>query len=142
MDEIHWDERWNEYNHCTLFPYFVTAIGDTFPISTIGGQLGDVLYQPKYKEEVLKLLLLTDHSGVYVWMGGPTLGAMADTTIMTRTGPPRSEFQKGEVILMDGGFRGLEHVITPWTKPPKKPMPRNHKQYNDGHSFIRSRGML
>ena len=43
---------------------------------------------------------------------------------------------------MDGGFQGREHVITPWSKPPKRSLTKRQAQYNDGHSFIRSRGML
>ena len=54
------------------------------------------------------------------------------------SGPNRDDFRPGEVILMDGGFRGREHVVTPWPKPPKKQMPKYMTQYNDGHSFIRS----
>lgn len=64
VDEIRWEDRLTPYNHSRLFPYMVTGIGDTFPISSIGGALGDVLYQPKYAENVLKLLLIVDHSGV------------------------------------------------------------------------------
>lgn len=139
---MHWGDRLNPFNHSTLFPYCVTAIGDTFPISTIGGSLADVLYQPKYAEEVMKLLLLSDHLGIYVWMGGPTVGTMADTTILHQCGPRPEDFIPGEVLLMDGGFPGREHVITPWSKPPKKPMLKAHAQYNDGHSFIRSRGLI
>ena len=88
VNEIQWDERLDQCNHCTLFPYVVTAIGDTFPIATIGGSLEDVLYQPKYAEEVMKVLILTDHFGVYVWLGGPTIGSMAGTTVLQQTGIP------------------------------------------------------
>lgn len=103
--------------------------------------MGDVLYQPKYAEEVYKLLLITDHSGLYVWMGGLTVGSMADTTFMQQCGPAGGDFHPGEVVLMDGGFQGRDHVITPWPKPPKKAMPRKKAEYNDGHGFIRSRGL-
>lgn len=136
IDEIHWADTLNPYNHSTLFPYYVTCIGDTFPISTIGGSLADVLYQPKYAEEVMKLLILTYHLGLYVWMGVPTVGTMADTTILQQCGPRPSDLQRAEVILMDGGFQGREHVVTPWFKPPRKPMTKKMSQYNDGHSFI------
>ena len=52
IDELHWDERLNEWNHSPLHPYLVTAIGDTYPLESHGGQLKDVLYQPKYEEDV------------------------------------------------------------------------------------------
>ena len=41
-------------------PYLATLIGDTFPVGSIGGILNDVLHQPKYADEVYKLLLLVD----------------------------------------------------------------------------------
>lgn len=99
----------NEYNHSSLYPYLVTSIGDTFPICTVGGLLNDVLYQPKYAEEVVKLLVLVDHLGLFVWVGGPTVGAMADTRIFQECGP--KEFNDGEAILMDGGFQGRQHCF-------------------------------
>ena len=161
-DELRWEDRLAHYNHSNLFPYMVTGIGDTFPITTIGGVLGDVLYQPKYADNVLKLLLIVDHSGVpcffsetiptttvippvtglYTWMGGPTLGSIADSTIMRGSGPPEEKMIKGEVILMDGAFRGIEHVITPWRKPRMKNMPGRWMEYNKGHSYIRARGLF
>ena len=74
-------------NHCSLFPYLVTGVGDTFPIATIGGSMGDVLYQPKYAEDVFKLLLITSLCGIYVWLGGPTVGTMSDAMILDQCGP-------------------------------------------------------
>ena len=81
-------------------------------------------------------------TGLYVWMGGPTLGAMADSTIMHTTGPPEKKKIKGEALLVDGAFGGLNQVITPWRKPRKKDMPKRWQEYNARHAYIRSRGVI
>lgn len=136
---LHFEERLNPYNHSPLFPYLTTLLGDTFPVGSVGGQLGDVLFQPKYAGQVYKLLLLTDQLGNYRWMGGLELGARSDTRIFQSCGPPTSMFRPGEAVLLDGGFPGRRHGVIPFAKPPKRPLPEWCAKYNDGHGFIRGR---
>lgn len=138
-NELDFAGRLNKWNHSPLFPYLVTLIGDTFPVGSTGGCLGDVLFQPKYADEVYKLLLLVDHLGRFRWAGGLACGARSDTRILKECGPEIKEFQPGEVMLMDGGFPGRQHAVIPWPKPRGKNMLKGHVHYNTGHSFIRGR---
>lgn len=86
-------------------------------------------------------LIATMQTGLYTWMGGPTLGSINDATIMRNNGPPEEKMINGEIVLMDGAFKGIQHVITPWRKPRKKDMPGRWIEYNKGHSYIRARGV-
>ena len=139
VDEIHWEKRLSKWNHCPLYPYLATAIGDTYPLCSYGGELSDVLYQPKYEEEVFKILLMNDFLGNYVWFGGICCGVRADARIMKEQGPPSRSLKRGEAHLLDGGFGGRLGSVTPFPKPPKKEMPRWKTKANDGHSFVRAR---
>ena len=69
----------NKHNHSPLFPYLVTLIGDSFLVGSTGGTIKDVLLQPKYEDEVYKLLLLTDQLGQYRWAGGLACGYFLDS---------------------------------------------------------------
>ena len=138
-NEIHWAGRLNPHNHSPLFPYLVTCIGDTFPVGSVGGQLNDVLFQPKYADEVFKALVLIDHLGNYRWFGGLECGARSDTRILRQWGPTKHQFEFGEAVLFDGGFAGRPHAIIPYPKPPKQVLPQWCAKYNDGHAFIRAR---
>ena len=140
MDEMNWDGRLNDYNHCPLYPFLVTLIGDTFPVGSIGGLLNDVLHQPKYADEVFKLLLLVDHLGQYRWVGGLACGVRSDTRILKECGPEIKQYKKAETALLDGGFPGRAHGVIPYPKPKKATLRKWCAQYNDGHSFIRGRG--
>ena len=140
MDEINWDGRLNDYNHCPLYPFLVTLLGDTFPVGSIGGLLNDVLHQPKYADEVFKLLLLVDHLGQYRWVGGLACGVRSDTRILKECGPEIKQYKKAETALLDGGFPGRAHGVIPYPKPKKATLRKWCAQYNDGHIFIRGRG--
>ena len=48
VDEVHWSDRLNRFNHNPHFPYLVTHFTDAMPISSIGGALSDILFNPKY----------------------------------------------------------------------------------------------
>ena len=48
VDEVHWSDRLNRFNHNAHFPYLVTHFTDAMPISSIGGALSDILFNPKY----------------------------------------------------------------------------------------------
>jgi hypothetical protein len=135
--ELDWEGRLNPYNHSPPFPYLVTTIGDTFPIASIGGQVGDVLFQPKYATTVYKALILIDHLGNYRWFGGLECGARSDTRILKEWGP--TAYCPGEAVLLDGGFPGRHHGIIPYPKPPGQALPAWCAKYNDGHALIRAR---
>ena len=139
VDEIHWANRLHRWNHSPLHPYLTTAIGDTFPLGANGGQLSDVLYQPKYEENVFKVLLMTDFLGNYIWFGGISCGVRADARIMKELGPPLRDIKPGEAHLLDGGFGGRRGSVTPYPKPKKQDMPEWKTKVNDGHSFMRAR---
>ena len=139
VDEIHWDERLNEWNHSPLHPYLVTTIGDTYPLDSHGGQLSDVLFQPKYEEDVLKILLMNDFLGNFRWFGGISCGVRGDARIMKELGPPLHKIKPGEGHLLDGGFGGRKGSITPYPKPKKLDMPPWKAKANDGHSLLRAR---
>ena len=46
VDEVHWSDRLNRFNHNPHFPYLVTHFTDAMPISSIGGALSDMLFNP------------------------------------------------------------------------------------------------
>ena len=137
-DKLDWAGRLNKYNHSPLYPYLVTLIGDCCPVGATSGTLNNVLFAPKYADEVYKLLLLVDQLGQYRWVGGLACGARSDTRTLKECGPQPSHFKKGEVMLLDGGFPGRLHGVIPYLKPKKKQPAR--WWYNDGHQFIRGRG--
>jgi hypothetical protein len=138
-DELDWEGRLHPYNHSPPFPYLVTTIGDTFPVASIGGQIGDALFQPKYASTVFKALILIDQLGNYRWFGGLECGARSDTRILRHWGPPLHAYKPGEVVLLDGGFPGRCHGVIPFPKPSKRPMPAWCAKYNDTHALIRAR---
>ena len=140
VNELDFEGRLNKRNHSTPFPYLVTLIGDCFPSGSTSGTMKDVLFQPKYEDEVYMLLLLIDQLGQYRWVGGLVCGVRSDTHILKELGPQLKDLKKGEVILLDGSFPGRRHGIIPWPKPKKKDHWRWQAKYNDGHSFIRGYG--
>ena len=78
----------NKRNHSILFPYLMTLLGDCFPAKSTGGTINDALFQPKYEDEVYKLLLLLiDQFGQYWWVGGLACGVRSDTRILKELGP-------------------------------------------------------
>ena len=49
VDEIWWDERFSPYNHNPHFPYFIMHFTDSMPMCSLGGDLSDVFFNPKYE---------------------------------------------------------------------------------------------
>ena len=117
----------------------ITTIGDTHPLDSHGGQLSDVLFQPKYEEDVLKILLMNDFLGNFRWFGGIFCGVRGDARIMKELGPPLHRIKPREAHLLDGGFGGRRGSITPYPKPKKLDMPPWKAKANDGQSFLRAR---
>ena len=68
VDEVHWSDRLNRFNHNPHFPYLVTHFTNAMPISSIGGALSDILFNPKYAGCVWKITVAVDHLGNIVWI--------------------------------------------------------------------------
>ena len=84
-DELDFEGRLNKYKHTRQYRYLVTLIGDCFPVGSIGDIINDVLFQPKYEDEVYKLLLLIDDLGMYRWVGGLACGVRSTTRASSRS---------------------------------------------------------
>ena len=63
------------------FPYLVTHFTDAMPISSIGGALSDLLFNPKYAGYVWKITVTVDHLGNIVWICPVLPGTSADVKI-------------------------------------------------------------
>ena len=63
------------------FPYFVTHFTDAMPISSIGGAISDILFNPKYAGCVWKITVAVDHLGNIVWICLLLPGTSADVKI-------------------------------------------------------------
>ena len=63
------------------FPYLVTHFTDAMPISSIGGALSDILFNPKYAGCVWKITVAVDHLGNIVWICPVLPGTSADVKI-------------------------------------------------------------
>ena len=77
VDEIWWEERLSPYNHNPHFPYFVTHFTDGMPICSVGGDLSDVLFNPKYTGHVYKITVAVDNLGNVVCICDLVLGTSA-----------------------------------------------------------------
>ena len=62
-------------------PYLVTHFTDAMPISSIGGALSDILFNPKYAGCVWKITVAMDHLGNIVWICPVLPGTSADVVI-------------------------------------------------------------
>ena len=54
-----------------------------------------MLFQPKYEDEVYKLLLLINLLGQYFCVGGLACGVRSDTQILKEVGPQLKALKKG-----------------------------------------------
>ena len=63
------------------FPYLVTHFTDAMPISSIGGALSDILFNPKYAGCVWKIAVAVDHLGNILWICPVLPGTSADVKI-------------------------------------------------------------
>lgn len=77
MNEIHWNDRLNEYNHTPHFPHFITGIVDSFPIRVQKPKTSAfrrMLFNPKYGTTIMKVEMITDFLGRIISFSGPHLG--------------------------------------------------------------------
>lgn len=85
VNEIHWDDRLNEFNHIPFYPSNITGIVDTLPIyvqQPVNSILSHMLYQPKYKNHVYKMQLGVDFLGRIILFSGPHWGTQYDGDIL------------------------------------------------------------
>ena len=101
VDEIKWDDRLCKYNHNPHFPYFVTHFTDSMPVASIGGALSDVLWNPKYANNVFKVTVAVDNLGNIVYICPLAPGTSPDVIIWDREGP---SFTKGQFMLYECEF--------------------------------------
>lgn len=60
VDEIDWEDRKDNYNHCPHFPKFVVGVVDSFPIrvsTTSNPDLKDLLWNKKYGSMIVNILI-------------------------------------------------------------------------------------
>lgn len=92
IDEIHWEDRLNPYNHTPDFPYYVTGIVDTVPVTvlqSVDHTLHHALNNPKYGHTVYKAQLSIDFLGRIIVFTGPHLGLLTyDAHILFLFAPP------------------------------------------------------
>ena len=82
-------------------PYFVTHFTDAMPISSIGGALSDILFNPKYAGCVWKITVAVDHLGNIVWICLVLPGTSADVKIWDTviTGAVRALCENAPFVL-------------------------------------------
>ena len=60
VHEIWLEEGFSPHNHSPHFPYFVTYFTDSMPICSVGGDLSDVVFNPKYAGQISKVTVAAD----------------------------------------------------------------------------------
>ena len=138
VDEVHWLDRLNRFNHNPHFPYLVTHFTDAMPISSIGGALSDILFNPKYAGCVWKITVAVDNLGNIVWICPVLPGTSADVKIWDKYGPQRTKgcFMEFEVGAHDGAYKGRLHSHVPFIG--RKTLTMRQKTYNDVHGYYRA----
>ena len=116
LDEVHWEDRLDLYNHTEDFPLYVTSIVDTCfvrvgePVHLL---FRHVLNQGKYRACGLKLELTCNFKGDIVDFCFPAgIGITNDNVIHDRRVRSGSKaFLPWEMCLGDGAYRGCLHCI-------------------------------
>ena len=116
VDEIWWDKRLSPYNHNSHFLYFVTLFTDRIPICSVGGELWDVLSDPKYAGHVYKITVVMDNLGNILWICDLMPETSADVMIWDQCGPSRThgQFFDFEIGAHDGAYKGRLHTVVPY----------------------------
>ena len=78
VDDIRFEDRLRPFNHAQHFPHFVSGAIDTFPVGCLAGETGDLSYQPKYSDNVMKVQVVVDWQGRIIAWSGPHLGSRSD----------------------------------------------------------------
>jgi hypothetical protein len=118
-----------------------SGVLDTFPIhvnapqSSFGKRL---LYNPKYAGHVLKVQLVSDLLGRYLFLSGPHLGVTHDSKIWEQS-KDRHPMHPREVILADGAYIGNLQLLTPARQPQNGHLQVDDYMFNTILGFYRSR---
>ena len=138
VQEIRWADRLNPYNHSPHYPYFMTHLTDSMPISCIGGIWSAELWNPKYASHVYNVTVAVDFLGNIVWIRPLAPGTSADVLIWDGYGPSRTraEFPDFEVWGHDGAYKGRLHVVAPFVG--RTNLTAWQQCYNDVHVWYRA----
>ena len=120
LNEIHWHERLNPYNHSVHFPCYVTGLVDTTPVyvqTPTDSQMRKLLYNPKYGRTVYKLQIGIDFLGRIVLFSGLHFGTSYDGHIWDWTSA-KHRMENWEYFLGDGHYTACEDIVSPPQQPP------------------------
>jgi len=142
FDEIHWEERLNQYNHVPHFPHYVNSIVDTFPIRVsqpTNPAFARVLFNPKYNACIWKVLIVISFLGTIIFFKAPFPGTVYDGHIWQDTASYRPRLM-GEFTLGDGHFKKCPDVMTQYTHSPNSVLlPWDKEVYCAVHQHYRAR---
>ena len=104
-----------------------------------GGDLSDVLFNPKYTGHVYKITVALDNLGNIVWIYDLMPGTSADAMIWDQHGPSRThgQFFDFEVGAHDSTYKGRLHTALPYIG--QKTFNEAQQEYNDVHGFYDAR---
>ena len=87
---VKWEDRLCKYDHNPHFPYLITHFTDSMPVASIGGALSNMLWNPKYANNVFKVTVAVDDLGniVYICPLAPRCHAL---------GPCGARFSQGAI---------------------------------------------
>ena len=114
INEIHWGDRHDPYNHVDWLPFYCVGVVDTFPV--IISQPSDTrqarrFYQPKYGACVMKVQIIIDLNGLIIFASFPHQGVTGDALIWRRSRPL---FIGREFALADGAYTTCAHAVAPY----------------------------
>ena len=142
IDEVDRARRLDEHNHGpSPFDYFCTGLVDTFPVYVPSPRryaLSRLLYQPKYKDTVLKYQLGITFSGEIILFTGPHLGTTPDNEIWETTWAHHPFFD-WEVWLADLGYVGCEGLLYKYKKAAGQTLTERQIFFNNVHEHVRNR---
>jgi hypothetical protein len=142
ISEVDRSRRLNPYNHgVSPFDYFVTGMVDTFPVYVPAARrfsIARLLYQPKYKDHVLKWQLGITFGGEIILFTGPHLGTTPDCTIWEATWAEHPFFD-WEVWLADLGYVGCEGLLYKYKRDGGVALTDRQQFFNNVHEHVRNR---
>jgi hypothetical protein len=114
IDEVHWEDRHDQYNHVPWFNFYCVGAVDTFPVvisQPTDSRQARRFYQPKYGSCVMKVQIIIDLNGLIVFASFPHQGITGDANIWRRSRP---HFIGLEYVLADGAYGSCAHTLVPY----------------------------
>eukprot|EP00657_Telonema_sp_P-1_P012207 TRINITY_DN8657_c0_g1_i1.p1 TRINITY_DN8657_c0_g1~~TRINITY_DN8657_c0_g1_i1.p1 ORF type:complete len:248 (+),score=36.79 TRINITY_DN8657_c0_g1_i1:123-866(+) len=113
MDEVHWDDRLDPYNHTEFLPTLFTFMLDTAPLRICEpvGSENHLTFQPKYKFSCFKIQIGMTLTGQICLYTGLHWGVSPDNHIWKWTTKDHP-LQQGELGIADGIYKGEPQLIT------------------------------